>query len=45
MEILDDSLQSLEKAVGRLTKHGIFGHRLEFIGLCRECRKKEENSE
>lgn len=33
----DDSLADLENALGNLTKHGIFGHRLEFLGLCRAC--------
>ena len=36
-----NSLKNLENALGNLTKHGIFGHKLEFIGLCSKCRKKE----
>jgi len=32
----------LEKALGRLTKYGVFGHKLEFIGLCSECANKEK---
>jgi Fe2+ or Zn2+ uptake regulation protein len=43
MEPLQDSLSNLENALGNLTKHGIFGHKLEFVGLCSRCRKEEEN--
>jgi Fur family ferric uptake transcriptional regulator len=39
---LEDSLANLENALGNLTKHGIFGHRLEFLGLCRACLAKGE---
>ncbi len=39
----DDPLEHLESALGNLTKYGIFGHRLEFVGLCRRCRKEEED--
>ena len=35
-----NSLKNLENALGNLTKHGIFGHKLEFIGLCSKCREK-----
>jgi Fe2+ or Zn2+ uptake regulation protein len=38
----DRNLETLEKALGRLTKYGVFGHRLEFVGLCTECVGKEE---
>jgi Fe2+ or Zn2+ uptake regulation protein len=41
IEPLGDTLQNLESALGRMTKHGIFAHKLEFIGLCKECRAKE----
>jgi len=41
VEPLGDTLQNLESALGRMTKHGIFAHKLEFIGLCRECFEKE----
>jgi hypothetical protein len=34
-------LNTLENALGRLTKFGIFGHKLEFMGLCKECMEKE----
>ena len=33
----DNPLESLENALGNLTKYGIFGHKLEFVGLCRRC--------
>ncbi|MBW1668839.1 MAG: transcriptional repressor [Deltaproteobacteria bacterium] len=38
----DDVVKTLDDAVGHLTKYGVFGHRLEFVGLCKECREKEE---
>lgn len=41
LEPLGDTLNTLENALGRLTKFGIFGHRLEFMGLCRECMEEE----
>lgn len=41
IEPSDNSLKNLENALGNLTKHGIFGHKLEFIGLCSKCREKE----
>lgn len=34
-------LQSLEKDVGRETSFDITGHRLEFYGLCPDCRKNK----
>jgi len=40
VEPSDDSFNSLEKALGNLTKYGIFGHKLEFFGLCSHCREK-----
>jgi Fur family ferric uptake transcriptional regulator len=42
IEPTDNTLENLEKALGKLTKYGIFGHRLEFISLCPECSEKEE---
>jgi hypothetical protein len=42
VEPIQDSLVDLENSMGNLTKHGIFGHRLEFIGLCSECRGMED---
>ena len=41
IETSDNALETLENALGRLTKHGIFGHKLEFMGLCKECMQKE----
>ena len=40
IESHDAPLESLESALGHLTKYGIFGHRLEFFGLCGECMEK-----
>jgi Fur family ferric uptake transcriptional regulator len=39
----DKTLDTLEKALGRLTKYGVFGHKLEFIGICSECAEKEKH--
>lgn len=41
----DRNLGTLEKALGRLTKYGVFGHRLEFLGCCPDCKGKEEGYE
>jgi Fur family ferric uptake transcriptional regulator len=41
IEASDDTLEDLENALGHLTKYGIFGHKLEFLGLCRACQEKE----
>jgi len=40
IEPSDDSFNGLEKALGSLTKYGVFGHKLEFFGLCSHCREK-----
>ncbi len=37
----DDNLKTLESALGKLTKYGIFGHKLEFVGLCEGCLEKD----
>ncbi len=37
----DDTFETLQNALGNLTKYGIFGHRLEFFGLCSRCRAQE----
>jgi Fe2+ or Zn2+ uptake regulation protein len=37
----DNVLDALENALGLLTKHGIFGHKLEFYGFCSRCIKRE----
>ncbi|MBW2029667.1 MAG: transcriptional repressor [Deltaproteobacteria bacterium] len=39
----DNALEILEGTLGNLTRYGIFGHKLEFIGLCPECMEKEKN--
>ncbi len=39
----DNDLEVLENALGNLTKYGIFGHRLDFVGLCADCRLEEED--
>jgi Fe2+ or Zn2+ uptake regulation protein len=36
----EHALENIENALGNLTKYGIFGHRLEFIGICEECSSK-----
>lgn len=36
----DNNLKTLENALGKLTKYGIFGHKLEFVGLCESCLDK-----
>lgn len=33
-------MQMIDESVTRLTDYEIFSHRLEFIGLCPDCRKK-----
>ncbi len=38
VEGVGDSLQTLHNALGKLSEHGVFGHRLEFFGLCSRCR-------
>jgi Fe2+ or Zn2+ uptake regulation protein len=42
IEPLDDTIESLENTLGHLTKFGIFGHKLEFLGLCILCKEREE---
>jgi Fur family ferric uptake transcriptional regulator len=37
IELSDDPLENIENALGSLTKYGIFGHKLEFFGLCSSC--------
>lgn len=37
----DDTVSQLETALGNLTKYGVFGHKLEFFGLCPECREQK----
>jgi Fur family ferric uptake transcriptional regulator len=40
----NNSLENLENALGNLTKYGIFGHSLEFFGLCSECLEESDES-
>ena len=42
-ELSGDTFASLERTVGKLTKYGIFGHHLEFIGLCSRCSDFNED--
>ncbi len=42
IEPLEDPLKNLEHVVGHLTKYGVFGHKLEFVGFCSECLKKQK---
>ncbi|MBW2063475.1 MAG: transcriptional repressor [Deltaproteobacteria bacterium] len=37
----DKILDIIEGTIGKLTRYGIFGHRLEFIGLCPQCLEEE----
>ncbi len=39
----DDTLANLESALGLLTKYGIFGHKLDFVGLCKACMEREKS--
>lgn len=34
----DDPKPQLESSFVKLAKYGVLGHKLEFLGLCRECR-------
>ncbi len=39
-DISESPMKNIEKTLGRLTKYGIFGHKLEFVGLCSTCLEK-----
>lgn len=39
LEARDSTMEHLESALGNLTKYGVFGHRLEFFGLCERCKR------
>ncbi len=41
IEPQDDPASKLETALGKLTKYGVFGHKLEFFGLCPDCRDEK----
>jgi len=36
----DNPMDILEKMTTHLTKYGVFGHKLEFIGICADCAAK-----
>lgn len=36
----DNPIDILEKMTSHLTKYGVFGHKLEFVGVCSECAAK-----
>lgn len=44
MEPSDNVLEYFENALGHLTRYGIFGHKLEFMGLCTACMEEEKNA-
>ena len=37
-----ESLDSVEKAVRSHSEYSILGHRLEFMGVCPDCKKRQE---
>lgn len=43
IEPSDNTLENLENALGNLTSYGIFGHNLEFVGLCPNCMEREKD--
>ncbi len=43
LEPQDDPVSKLETALGKLTKYGVFGHKLEFFGLCPRCREEKRH--
>ena len=43
IEPSDNTLENLENALGNLTRYGIFGHKLEFMGLCPACMESEKD--
>lgn len=38
LETQDTAFDHLETALGKMTKYGVFGHKLEFFGLCEKCQ-------
>jgi Fur family ferric uptake transcriptional regulator len=40
----ENSFETLENALGNLTKYGIFAHNLEFFGLCARCLEEAGES-
>lgn len=43
IEPSDNTIEKLENALGNLTRYGIFGHKLEFLGLCPKCLEQEKD--
>ena len=43
IEPSDNTIQNLENVLGKLTRYGIFGHNLEFLGLCPNCMERERD--
>jgi len=43
IEPVDNTMENLENALGNLTRYGIFGHKLEFLGLCPACLERERD--
>ena len=43
IEPTDNTLENLENALGKLTRYGIFGHKLEFMGLCPKCKSESKD--
>ena len=40
VKVSERGIKRIEKAVGEATDHEIFGHTLEFSGLCPDCMKE-----
>jgi Fur family ferric uptake transcriptional regulator len=40
----DNPIERLESVMGNLTKYGVFGHKLEFVGLCPDCTKQGDTT-
>ncbi len=40
MPASDNPVEILEKVTSHLTRYGVFGHKLEFVGVCAECKAK-----
>ncbi|MCF8143809.1 MAG: transcriptional repressor [Deltaproteobacteria bacterium] len=43
MGMPENPMALLEKMTRHLTKYGVFGHKLEFVGVCTECSAKGLN--
>ena len=42
-DVIMDPIEHLDDVVGELSNYNIAGHRLEFFGLCPECKKNEQS--